>query len=98
MANFPRLDKLTVVANTRGLFDRMLVNCDWENAKDLEFANGLHNLWSELLKRTNERQLFITELEGLCPSVKRCQERLLWLRQSGLCRSLVCVDLLLLYY
>nr|GEW34204.1 hypothetical protein [Tanacetum cinerariifolium] len=49
----------------------MLVYRDPENAKDLEFANGLHNLWVELLERTNERQLFITELEGLCPSVKR---------------------------
>ncbi|GKB30228.1 hypothetical protein Tco_0869629 [Tanacetum coccineum] len=42
-----------------------------ENARDLEFANGLDNLWVELLERTNERQLFITELEGLCPSAKR---------------------------
>ncbi|GKF22211.1 hypothetical protein Tco_0074533, partial [Tanacetum coccineum] len=37
----------------------------------LEFANGLHNLWAEWLKRTNKRKLFITKLEGLCPSVKR---------------------------
>nr|GEV12780.1 hypothetical protein [Tanacetum cinerariifolium] len=43
----------------------------FENAKDLEFVNGLENLWVELLERTNERQLFITELEGLCPSAKR---------------------------
>ncbi|GJW73520.1 hypothetical protein Tco_0132890 [Tanacetum coccineum] len=50
---------------------RMLVYCDRENARDLEFANGLDNLWVELLERTNERQLFITELEGLCPSAKR---------------------------
>ncbi|GJW87208.1 hypothetical protein Tco_0162548 [Tanacetum coccineum] len=71
MANFPRLDELAVAANTRGLFDGMLVYCDRENAKDLEFANGLHNLWAELLERTNERQLFIAELEGLCPSVRR---------------------------
>ncbi|GJR20806.1 hypothetical protein Tco_0969333 [Tanacetum coccineum] len=71
MANFPRLDELAITANTRGLFDRMLVYYDRENAKDLEFANGLDNLWAELLERTNERQLFITELEGLCPSVKR---------------------------
>nr|GEV74616.1 hypothetical protein [Tanacetum cinerariifolium] len=39
--------------------------------KDLDFSNGFHNLWDELLERTRERQLFITELEGLCPSVKR---------------------------
>ncbi|GKA74619.1 hypothetical protein Tco_0780921 [Tanacetum coccineum] len=71
MANFSRLDELAVVANTRGLFDGMLVYCDRENAKDLEFATGLHNLWAELLERTNERQFFITELDGLCPSVKR---------------------------
>ncbi|GJT64073.1 hypothetical protein Tco_1015553 [Tanacetum coccineum] len=42
-----------------------------------------HNLWVELLEYTNERQLFITELEGLCPSAKsdvrgkyqQCQEK-----------------------
>ena len=45
--------------------------CDRENARDLEFANGLHNLWVELLERTNKRKQFITELEGLCPSPKR---------------------------
>ncbi|GJY47230.1 hypothetical protein Tco_0436293 [Tanacetum coccineum] len=50
---------------------RMLVYCDRENARDLKFANGLDNLCVELLERTNERQLFITELEGLCPSAKR---------------------------
>ncbi|GJR69268.1 ribonuclease H-like domain-containing protein [Tanacetum coccineum] len=64
-------DELAVAANTRGLFDGMLVYCDRENVKDLKFANGLHNLWAELLERTNERRLFLTELEGLCPSVKR---------------------------
>ncbi|GKE07478.1 hypothetical protein Tco_1399496 [Tanacetum coccineum] len=48
MANFPPLDKLAVAANTKGLFDGMLVYCDRENAKDLEFANGLHNVWTEL--------------------------------------------------
>nr|GEZ18056.1 hypothetical protein [Tanacetum cinerariifolium] len=42
-----------------------------ENARDIEFANGLDNLWVELLERTNKRQLFITELEGLCPLAKR---------------------------
>ncbi|GKB39751.1 hypothetical protein Tco_0884693 [Tanacetum coccineum] len=71
MANFSRLDALVVNANFRGLFKGMLVYCDRKNARDLEFANGLHNLWVELLERTNERQQFITELEGLCPSAKR---------------------------
>ncbi|GJW83480.1 hypothetical protein Tco_0156625 [Tanacetum coccineum] len=69
LANFPRLEELAVAANYRGLFNGMLVYFDRENGKDLDFANGLHNLWAELLERTNERQLFITELEGLCPSV-----------------------------
>ncbi|GKC06033.1 hypothetical protein Tco_0997643 [Tanacetum coccineum] len=69
MANFPRLYELAVVVNSRELFHGMLVYFDRENRKDLDFANGLHNLWDELLERTNERQLFITELEGLCPSV-----------------------------
>nr|GEX59766.1 retrovirus-related Pol polyprotein from transposon TNT 1-94 [Tanacetum cinerariifolium] len=71
MANFPRLDELAVAANSRRLFEGMLVYCDRENARDLEFTNGLENLWVELLERINERQLFITEPEGLCPSAKR---------------------------
>ncbi|GKG29548.1 hypothetical protein Tco_0419446 [Tanacetum coccineum] len=70
MAYFPRLDELVVAANSRGLFEGMLVYCDRENARDLEFGNGLHNLWDELLDRINKRQQFITELEGLCPSAK----------------------------
>ncbi|GJY58632.1 hypothetical protein Tco_0458524 [Tanacetum coccineum] len=69
MANFPRLDELAVAANSWGLFNGMLVFFDSENGKDLDFANGLHNLWAKFLERTNERQLFITELECLCPSV-----------------------------
>ncbi|GJT29551.1 hypothetical protein Tco_1015552 [Tanacetum coccineum] len=71
MAYFPQLDELAIAANSRRLFEGMLMYCDWENARDLEFVNDLHNLWVELLERTNERQLFITELEGLCPSAKR---------------------------
>ncbi|GKB48805.1 hypothetical protein Tco_0899558 [Tanacetum coccineum] len=67
MANFSRLDELVVAAISRGLFNGMLVYFDRENGKDIDFANGLHNLWAELLERTNERQLFITELKGLCP-------------------------------
>nr|GEV42254.1 RNA-directed DNA polymerase, eukaryota, nucleotide-binding alpha-beta plait domain protein [Tanacetum cinerariifolium] len=63
MSNFPRLDALAVDANSRGMFEGMLVNCDRENARDREFANGLYNLCVELLERTNERQQFITELE-----------------------------------
>ncbi|GJV02388.1 hypothetical protein Tco_1335957 [Tanacetum coccineum] len=66
-----KMNLRTIAVNTRVLFDGMLVYCDWENTKDLEFANGLHNLWAELLERTNKRKLFITELEGLYPSVKR---------------------------
>nr|GEV13939.1 nucleotide-binding alpha-beta plait domain-containing protein [Tanacetum cinerariifolium] len=60
MAYFSRLDKLAVAANSMGLFEGMLMYCDRENARDLEFANVLDNLWVELLERTNERQLFIT--------------------------------------
>ncbi|GJX47323.1 hypothetical protein Tco_0272513 [Tanacetum coccineum] len=69
MANIPRLDELVVAANFRWLFSRPLVYFDKENRIDIDFVNGLHNLWAELLERINERQLFITELEGLCPLV-----------------------------
>ncbi|GJZ08313.1 hypothetical protein Tco_0542596 [Tanacetum coccineum] len=68
---FVRVDEPAVAANSRGLFEGMLMYYDRENARDLEFANGLDNLWVELLERTNKRQLFITELEGLCLSAKR---------------------------
>nr|GEY91363.1 hypothetical protein [Tanacetum cinerariifolium] len=71
MAYFSRLDELAIAANSRGLFEGMFVYCDRENARDIEFANDLDNLWVELLEHTNERQLFITELEGLCLSAKR---------------------------
>nr|GEY60183.1 hypothetical protein [Tanacetum cinerariifolium] len=71
MAYFSCIDELAVAANSKGLFEGMLVYCDRENTRDLEFANGLDNLWVELLKHTNERQLFITELDGLCPSSMR---------------------------
>ncbi|GKD15857.1 hypothetical protein Tco_1205015, partial [Tanacetum coccineum] len=39
MAYFLRLDELAVAANSRGLFEGMLVYYDRENARDLEFAN-----------------------------------------------------------
>ncbi|GKC21258.1 hypothetical protein Tco_1023408 [Tanacetum coccineum] len=57
MANFPRLDELVVVANFKELFNGMLAYFDRENEKDLEFANGLHNLLAELLERTNEMNI-----------------------------------------
>ncbi|GKE71746.1 hypothetical protein Tco_1529818 [Tanacetum coccineum] len=69
MANIPRLDELVVTANSRWLFSRPLVYFDQENRIDIDCVNGLHNLWAELLERINERQLFITELKGLCPLV-----------------------------
>ncbi|GJR66018.1 Myc-type, basic helix-loop-helix domain-containing protein [Tanacetum coccineum] len=65
------VNELAVAANSKGLFEGMLMYCDRENVRDLAFASGLDNLWVELMERTNERQLFITELEGLCPSAKR---------------------------
>ncbi|GJS51246.1 hypothetical protein Tco_0624608 [Tanacetum coccineum] len=53
--NLGAIDELAIAANTWGLFDGMLMYCGRENAKDLEFANGFHNLWAELLERTNEK-------------------------------------------
>nr|GEX53184.1 alpha/beta hydrolases superfamily protein [Tanacetum cinerariifolium] len=66
-----RLQMMVNESHLSALFEGMLVYCDHENARDLEFANGLENLWVELLERTNERKLFITKLEGLCPTDKR---------------------------
>ncbi|GJV03322.1 hypothetical protein Tco_1336891 [Tanacetum coccineum] len=40
-----------------------------ETTKDLQFVANLHNLWVELLEHTNERKLFINELEALRPRV-----------------------------
>ncbi|GJV97689.1 hypothetical protein Tco_1549266 [Tanacetum coccineum] len=86
MAYFPRLDELPVAANSRSLFEGMLVYCDRENARVLEFANSLNNLWVELLERTNEWQLFITELEG--PLAVQCAEYLKKLSKSEVLRML----------
>ncbi|GKC11392.1 hypothetical protein Tco_1008174 [Tanacetum coccineum] len=74
MANFPRLDELAIAANTRGLFDGTLVYRDRENAKDLEFANGLHNLWAEFLERTNEKATVWISQKSQENSKKRARE------------------------
>ncbi|GJR86557.1 hypothetical protein Tco_0210568 [Tanacetum coccineum] len=65
MANFPRLDELAVAANSRGLFNGMLVYFDRENGKDLDFANGLHDLWAKLLERRNE-STFVVFIHPVC--------------------------------
>ncbi|GKA16917.1 hypothetical protein Tco_0696754, partial [Tanacetum coccineum] len=41
MANFSRLNELTVAANSKGLFNGMLVYFDRENGKEIDFENGL---------------------------------------------------------
>nr|GEU59281.1 hypothetical protein [Tanacetum cinerariifolium] len=67
IAYFPRLDELTVAANSRGLFEGMLVYCDRENARDLEFANGLDNLWvNEIKMLSSELNLFGGPLAVQC--------------------------------
>ncbi|GJZ54160.1 hypothetical protein Tco_0609045 [Tanacetum coccineum] len=69
MAAFPRLDELDVVANSRSLFDVIMLYIERETANDLEFASDLHNLWVQFIERTNDRKLFISELEGVPSSL-----------------------------
>nr|GEV74270.1 hypothetical protein [Tanacetum cinerariifolium] len=69
MDAFPRLDELVVVANSRSLFDAMMLYFERETTNDLEFASDLHNLWLQFIDRTNDRKLFISELEGVPSSL-----------------------------
>nr|GEW90594.1 hypothetical protein [Tanacetum cinerariifolium] len=70
MVAFPRLEELASAANSRLLFNGMMFYFEMETENDIEFAADLHNLWVELIDRTNDRKLIITKLEGVPPSMK----------------------------
>ncbi|GJT11886.1 hypothetical protein Tco_0858928 [Tanacetum coccineum] len=69
MAAFPCLDELVVTAKSRSLFDVMMLYFEREMMNDLEFAANLHNLWVQFIDHTNNRKLFISELEGVPSSL-----------------------------
>nr|GEW85740.1 hypothetical protein [Tanacetum cinerariifolium] len=69
MASFPCLEGLAVAANSRYLFDRMMLYFEKETSIYFDFAADLHNLWVQFIDHTNDRKLFISELDGLPPSV-----------------------------
>nr|GEX62698.1 hypothetical protein [Tanacetum cinerariifolium] len=69
MPGFPCLEELVVAANSRSIFDGMMLYFKRETTIDLEFAANLHNLWVKFIDRTNDRKLFISELEGVQPSL-----------------------------
>nr|GEX27192.1 reverse transcriptase domain-containing protein [Tanacetum cinerariifolium] len=69
MASFPCLG-LTVATNSRSLFDRMMLYFERETSIDFNFVDDLHNLWVQFIDHKNDRKLFISELDGLPPSVK----------------------------
>ncbi|GKD70490.1 hypothetical protein Tco_1324580 [Tanacetum coccineum] len=69
MVAFLRLDELTMAAKSRSLFDVMMLYFERETANDLEFVANLHNLWVQFIDRTNDRKLFISELEGVPSSL-----------------------------
>ncbi|GJW46690.1 hypothetical protein Tco_0078336 [Tanacetum coccineum] len=69
MAAFPCLEELAVAANYRSLFVGMMVYFERETMIDLEFASDLHKLWVQFIDQTNDRKLFISELEGVPPSL-----------------------------
>ncbi|GJT82349.1 hypothetical protein Tco_1056691 [Tanacetum coccineum] len=69
MATFPCLEELAMATNSRSLFDGMMIYFEREMMIDLEFAADLHNLWVQFINRTNDRKLFISELEGVPPSL-----------------------------
>ncbi|GJX88364.1 hypothetical protein Tco_0340378 [Tanacetum coccineum] len=81
MVAFPRLDELAVAAKSRSLFDVMMLYFERETMNDIEFAADLHNLWVQFIDHTNDRKLFISELEGVPSS-------LMSYSCSGLCHSL----------
>ncbi|GKB39529.1 hypothetical protein Tco_0884471 [Tanacetum coccineum] len=63
MASFPCLEVLAVAANSRSLFDRMMLYFKRETLINFDFAANLHNLWVQFIDRTNDRKLFISELD-----------------------------------
>ncbi|GJV02364.1 hypothetical protein Tco_1335933 [Tanacetum coccineum] len=69
MVAFPRLDELAVAAKSRSLFDVMMLYFERETMNDIEFAADLHNLWVQFIDHTNDRKLFISELEGVPSSL-----------------------------
>nr|GEY21150.1 hypothetical protein [Tanacetum cinerariifolium] len=69
MASFLCLEGLAVAANYRSLFDRMMLYFEKETSIDFDIAADLHNLWVQFIDLTNDRKLFISELDGLPPSV-----------------------------
>ncbi|GJW93603.1 hypothetical protein Tco_0173275 [Tanacetum coccineum] len=69
MASFPCLEGFPVAANSRSLFDRMMLYFEREESIDFDFVVDLHNLWVQFIDRTNDKKLFISELDGLPPSV-----------------------------
>nr|GEU52948.1 hypothetical protein [Tanacetum cinerariifolium] len=69
MAAFKRLDELTMAANFKSLFNGMTLYFEREMTNDLEFAANLHNLWVQFIDRTNDRKLFISEIEGVPSSL-----------------------------
>nr|GEX19422.1 hypothetical protein [Tanacetum cinerariifolium] len=73
MAYFPRLDELVVAANSRGLFEGMLVYSDRENARDLEFENEyflmLRTLRGLISTRENTREKKRVKVSPLVPKV-----------------------------
>ncbi|GJV34121.1 reverse transcriptase domain-containing protein [Tanacetum coccineum] len=68
MAYFPCLEGLAVAANSRSLFDRMMIYFERETSIDFDFTADLQNLWVQFIDHTNDMKLFISELDGLPPS------------------------------
>ncbi|GJY10994.1 hypothetical protein Tco_0379179 [Tanacetum coccineum] len=72
MVNFPRLDELAVAANSRGLFNGMLVYFDRENKKDLEFANVMtYKILKFLNKVQNHDVIQLLELRKIIVGTHR---------------------------
>ncbi|GJW26702.1 hypothetical protein Tco_0040513 [Tanacetum coccineum] len=69
MVSFPCLEGLAVAANSMSLFDRMMLYFERETSIGFDFADDLHNLWVQFIDCINDRKLFISELDGVPPSV-----------------------------
>ncbi|GJZ02106.1 hypothetical protein Tco_0520067 [Tanacetum coccineum] len=69
MDSFSYLEGLAMAVNSRSLFDKMMLYFERETSIDFDFAADLHNLWVQFIDRTNDRKLFISELDGVPPSV-----------------------------
>ncbi|GKG06860.1 hypothetical protein Tco_0329829, partial [Tanacetum coccineum] len=89
MANFPRLQELVTTRNSNNLTDIMSVYIQREINADLQFADGLSQLWDVLYNRINEMRMSSSKLNLFGgPLAVQCAKYLKQLSKSEVLRML----------